>query len=131
MARLTAREVDIGLALLRGMANKSAAHELGISVRTVEMHRAHILEKLAVKSLAEAAVLMTQAGLTFAQPEDNGYRKRFALQFCLARKAASPAPLSRVGGRASFRTPEGGGRRDHEQRRLPPYLASAGSGSLR
>ena len=131
VARLTPREVDIGLALLRGMANKSAAHELGISVRTVEMHRAHILEKLAVKSLAEAAVLMTQAGLTFAQPEDDSYRKRFALQFCLARKAAPPAPLSRAGGRASFRTPEGGGRRDHEPRRLPPYLAATGSGSLR
>ena len=103
VSRLTPREVDIGLALLRGMANKSAAHQLGISVRTVEMHRAHILEKLSVKSLAEAAVLMTQAGLTLAQPEDHSYRKRFALQFCLARKAAPLASLSRASGRAAFR----------------------------
>jgi two-component system response regulator FixJ len=125
VSRLTPREVDIGLALLRGMANKSAAHELGISVRTVEMHRAHILEKLSVRSLAEAAVLMTQAGLTFAQPEDSSYRKRFALRFCLARKAAPPVPLSRAGG--AFRTPEGGSRRD--TRRLPPYLAAVPSGS--
>ena len=124
VARLTPREIDIGLALLRGMANKSAAHELGISVRTVEMHRAHILEKLAVKSLAEAAVLMTQAGLTIARPDDNSSRKRFALQFCLSRKAAPLASLSRGGGRASFRAPEGGSAREREPRRLPPYLAA-------
>jgi two-component system response regulator FixJ len=39
------------------------AHDLGISVRTVEMHRAHLMAKLGVKSLAEAAVLATQGGL--------------------------------------------------------------------
>jgi two-component system response regulator FixJ len=129
VARLTPREVDIGLALLRGMANKSAAHELGISVRTVEMHRAHILEKLSVRSLAEAAVLMTQAGLTFAQPEESSYRKRFALRFSLPRKAAPLASLSRGGGASAFRAQEGGGLR--ESRRLPPYLAAVSSGGMR
>jgi two-component system response regulator FixJ len=64
VARLTAREVDISTALLGGRPNKTVAHEFGISVRTVEMHRAHILAKLGVKNLAEAAVLATQAGLT-------------------------------------------------------------------
>jgi hypothetical protein len=54
--------------LFAGHSNKSVAHLLGISVRTVEMHRAHIMAKLAVKSLAEAAVLATQAGLTSATP---------------------------------------------------------------
>ncbi|MEA3035361.1 MAG: two-component system, LuxR family, response regulator FixJ [Sphingomonadales bacterium] len=63
IARLTPRELDIALALFAGRSNKGVAHELGISVRTVEMHRAHIMAKLAVKSLAEAAVLATQAGL--------------------------------------------------------------------
>ena len=63
VARLTAREVDISLALLGGRPNKTVAHDLGISVRTVEMHRAHIMAKLGVRSLAEAAVLATQAGL--------------------------------------------------------------------
>jgi len=63
VARLTAREVDISISLLGGRPNKKVAHELGISVRTVEMHRAHIMAKLGVKSLAEAAVLATQAGL--------------------------------------------------------------------
>jgi two-component system response regulator FixJ len=66
MGRLTAREVDISLALLSGQPNKTVAHVFGISVRTVEMHRAHIMAKLGVRSLAEAAVIATQAGLELA-----------------------------------------------------------------
>jgi two-component system response regulator FixJ len=63
VSRLTPREVDVSLALLAGRPNKGVAHEFGISVRTVEMHRAHIMAKLGVRSLAEAAVLASQAGL--------------------------------------------------------------------
>jgi len=63
VSRLTPREVDIALALLGGGANKGVAHDFGISVRTVEMHRAHVMAKLGVRSLAEAAVIATQAGL--------------------------------------------------------------------
>ena len=79
VARLTPREVDISLALLAGAPNKAVAHDLGISVRTVEMHRAHIMAKLGVRSLAEAAVIATQAGLdlgsaalTQPRPEQRG-----------------------------------------------------------
>lgn len=64
LARLTARELDIAVALFSGRSNKAVAHDLGISVRTVEMHRAHTMAKLGVRSLAEAAVLATQAGLS-------------------------------------------------------------------
>src|SRR4051812_5189800 len=53
LGRLSPRERDIALALFGGHSNKAVAHLLGISVRTVEMHRAHIMTKLAVKSLAE------------------------------------------------------------------------------
>ena len=63
VARLTPREVDIAVALLAGRPNKAVAHEFGISVRTVEMHRAHIMAKLGVKSLAEAAAIASRAGL--------------------------------------------------------------------
>jgi FixJ family two-component response regulator len=63
LARLTRRELDISLGLFSGRSNKAIAHDLGISVRTVEMHRAHVMAKLGVRSLAEAAVLATQAGL--------------------------------------------------------------------
>jgi two-component system, LuxR family, response regulator FixJ len=67
LGRLTPRELDIALALFAGHSNKAVAHLLGISVRTVEMHRAHIMAKLGVKTLAEAAVLATQARLA-AEP---------------------------------------------------------------
>ena len=63
IGRLTPREVDIMRGLLGGQANKSLAHALGISVRTVEMHRAHMMAKLGVRSLAEVAVIATQAGV--------------------------------------------------------------------
>ena len=63
LGRLTSREVDVALALLNGGSNKRVAHEFGISVRTVEMHRAHVMAKLGVRSLAEVALLATQAGL--------------------------------------------------------------------
>jgi two-component system response regulator FixJ len=82
VGRLTAREVDISIALLRGRPNKAVAYEFGISVRTVEMHRAHILAKLGVRNLAEAAVLATQAGLV---PGDG-----------TTRAAPMPAPSARI-----------------------------------
>lgn len=63
IARFTAREIDVLLALLGGRANKAIAHDFGISVRTVEMHRAHLTAKLEVRSLAEAAMLAAQAGV--------------------------------------------------------------------
>lgn len=63
VTRLTTREFDVILALVAGKANKCAAYQLGISVRTVEMHRARIMAKLGVRSLSEATLLMTGAGL--------------------------------------------------------------------
>ena len=63
IAALTPRERDVGRALLEGMANKTAAHALGLSVRTVEMHRSRLLKKLGVRSLAEGAVLIAQSEL--------------------------------------------------------------------
>jgi two-component system, LuxR family, response regulator FixJ len=68
LSRLTAREMDVLIALLGGRSNKRIAHDFGISVRTVEMHRAHTMSKLVVKGLAEAALLATQAGLDLGVP---------------------------------------------------------------
>ena len=67
VGRLTARELDVLLALVSGKANKAAAHQLGISVRTVEMHRARVMAKLAVRSLSEATLLMTRAGIDLSR----------------------------------------------------------------
>jgi len=51
---LTARERDVLNGLSKGLPNKSIAYDLGISPRTVEIHRANLMAKLEVKSLSEA-----------------------------------------------------------------------------
>jgi DNA-binding NarL/FixJ family response regulator len=50
---LTQREREILQLLAEGSSNKATASSLGISVKTVETHRARIMDKLGVKSLAE------------------------------------------------------------------------------
>jgi DNA-binding NarL/FixJ family response regulator len=52
-SRLTPREVQIVRHLAEGKSNKEMAAELGITVRTVETHRAKIMLKLGLHSLAE------------------------------------------------------------------------------
>ena len=51
---LTPRERDVLDGLAKGLPNKSIAYDLGISPRTVEIHRANLMSKLGVHSLSEA-----------------------------------------------------------------------------
>jgi two-component system, LuxR family, response regulator FixJ len=51
-ATLTAREREIMALVVEGKANKVIGMELGLSQRTVELHRAHVMEKMEVRSLA-------------------------------------------------------------------------------
>jgi two-component system response regulator FixJ len=51
---LTRRERDVLDGLAEGLPNKTIAYELGISPRTVEIHRANLMTKLQVRSLSEA-----------------------------------------------------------------------------
>ena len=51
---LTPRERDVLDGLAQGLPNKTIAYDLGISPRTVEIHRANLMTKLEVKSLSEA-----------------------------------------------------------------------------
>lgn len=61
--RLAKRERETITILMEGVPNKEVAHRLGLSVRTVEMHRANALAKLNVKSIAEVVRLATVSGL--------------------------------------------------------------------
>ncbi len=60
---LTAREYEVFEHLVAGKSNKEAAMKLGISPRTVEFHRAHIMEKTAAKGLPELVRLWLAANL--------------------------------------------------------------------
>lgn len=51
---LTPRERDVLDGLTQGLPNKTIAYDLGISPRTVEIHRANLMAKLNVRSLSEA-----------------------------------------------------------------------------
>ena len=62
-ACLTPRERDVMAGIVAGKLNKVIADELALSVRTVELHRAHIMEKMrarSVSSLVRMAILLEQ-----------------------------------------------------------------------
>lgn len=62
LARLTRREHEVMATLVRGLSNKEVALEIGISPRTIEVHRASIMSKLQVRSLAEIVRISILAG---------------------------------------------------------------------
>jgi two-component system response regulator FixJ len=59
---LTPRERDVLQGLAQGLPNKTIAYDLGISPRTVEIHRANLMAKLEVRSLSEALRIAFAAG---------------------------------------------------------------------
>lgn len=61
---LTVREKEVLKLIVAGQANKVIAADLGLSARTVEVHRANIMEKMQVNSLAELVrlVVLHEAG---------------------------------------------------------------------
>lgn len=63
VAGLTPREQHVLDGLARGLPNKTIAFDLGISPRTVEVHRANLMTKLAVNSLSDALRIAFAAGL--------------------------------------------------------------------
>ncbi len=62
LEELTQRERDVMALVAKGLPNKLIADQLDISVRTVEVHRARVFDKMDVKSAVELANLMREAG---------------------------------------------------------------------
>jgi two-component system, LuxR family, response regulator FixJ len=63
IATLSPRERQVLEGIVAGRSTKMIAHDIGISPRTVEVHRAHMLERLGIRSIAEAIRLAVMAGL--------------------------------------------------------------------
>jgi two-component system, LuxR family, response regulator DctR len=62
LAELTEREHEVMRLVVEGKPNKLVADALGISVRTVEVHRARVFDKMKVKSAVELANLLRSRG---------------------------------------------------------------------
>lgn len=60
---LTARETEVFILVVQGHLNKQIAHELGTSERTVKVHRHRVMDKLKVRSWAEAVSIAARVGL--------------------------------------------------------------------
>lgn len=79
VAMLTPREADVLRALVSGHSNKVIAYELGLSARTIEMHRASMMNRLGVRTLPDALSLAYRAGVQAATKETSrGERGRAA-----------------------------------------------------
>lgn len=68
LAALTAREREVLGGMVLGRPNKLIAFDLGIATRTVEVHRANLMEKLAARSLSDVLRIAFAAGLGDAEP---------------------------------------------------------------
>ncbi len=63
LARLKSREREVLVGLVEGGTNKSIAKKLGISPRTVELHRAQVMHRLNATSLSELVQIALAAGV--------------------------------------------------------------------
>lgn len=67
LSSLSPREREVLACLIEGQPNKVVAHILGISQRTVEIHRAHVMMKMEAASFAELVRAVVQAGPSAAE----------------------------------------------------------------
>lgn len=72
IGQLTPREAAILTALAKGLPNKVVAFQLNLSVRTVEMYRGQMMDRLGVRSLPEAVRLAFVAGMLDVHDLSNG-----------------------------------------------------------
>jgi FixJ family two-component response regulator len=68
IAQLTPRESEVFALMVRGKMNKQIAHSLGTSERTIKYHRQMIMQKLQVRSFAEAVSVAERTGMLTPEP---------------------------------------------------------------
>jgi FixJ family two-component response regulator len=75
IALLTPRETEVMQRVVKGQANKVIAMDLGVSQRTVELHRARVMRKLRMRSLAELVQAVGKAEGASAATADTEPRR--------------------------------------------------------
>ena len=78
---LTPREVDVLCYVLGGQLNREIAAQLGVTVRTIKVHRGHVMEKLSVQSSAQLFPMVLRyiawpAWPKFRRPPQEAQKKR-------------------------------------------------------
>jgi two-component system response regulator FixJ len=68
LGSLSPRERQVLELVVAGLANKQVAARLELSVKTVELHRAHLMQKMKAGSLAELVRLALRVGVGAAEP---------------------------------------------------------------
>ena len=64
LEKLTPREYEVMQLVATGLLNKQVGGELGMAEKTVKTHRAHVMQKLGITSVAELMVILQKAELT-------------------------------------------------------------------
>ena len=73
LRQLSKRESEIASILTEGLSNKVAAQRLGLSVRTVEMHRGNALAKLGLRNIVGLTALWRTADIDPGMNESRGF----------------------------------------------------------
>ena len=69
---LTQREQNVTLLVAEGLTNKEIAERLVLSIRTVEAHVTHVLNKVGLRSRAQLAIWALEHGLVVQRAPDRG-----------------------------------------------------------
>ena len=70
LAQLTPREHEVMEMVTDGKSNKDIAHTLGVSAKTVEAHRARVMEKMDARSLADLVKMAVTANMSSSTEDD-------------------------------------------------------------
>ena len=71
LENLTSREYEVMTYVISGRLNKVTARELGVSEKTVKVHRGRVMKKMEARSLAELVRMAERAGVLAAKPHDS------------------------------------------------------------
>jgi FixJ family two-component response regulator len=95
--KLTRRERQVFALVISGLLNKEVAWELGISEKTIKVHRARVVEKMGARSLPDLVRMAERLGIP-SSPPDHAPALGAAIHFTAAEESSStchPPPRAR------------------------------------